>query len=81
MGPRPPRTRTPMLVPATTIITRRDTNSRNLVNTLKHLTPIQLLTLALSDAALLLPQPACAKARRHARTPTFATRLHASVHA
>ena len=80
MGPRHPRTRTPMLVPATTIITRRDTNSRNLVNTPKHLTPIQLLTLALSDAALL-PQPACAKARRHAQTPTFATRLHASVYA
>ena len=59
MGPRPLRTRTPRPVLATTSITRRDTCSRNLfaqrrctVNTPKHLTPMQLLSLALPDAAL-----------------------------
>ena len=60
MGPRPPRT--PMLVLANTSITRRDTNSRNLlaqrrctVNTPKHPTPMQLLSLTLPDAALYRP--------------------------
>jgi hypothetical protein len=59
MEPRPLRTRTPMLVLATTSITRSDTNSRNLsaqrrytLNTPKHLTPMQLLLLALPDAAI-----------------------------
>jgi hypothetical protein len=59
MGPRPLRTRTPMLVLATTIITRRNTDSRNLpaqrrctVNRPKHIATMQLLSLALPDAAL-----------------------------
>ena len=91
MRPRPPRTRTPMLV----LATRRGTNSRHLpaqrrctVNTPKHLTQIRLLLLlAFPDTAPYRhsnnqsPQPAYTKARSHARMPAFATHLQASVHA